>query len=86
MLVHNCDMYCVPGAALLHSCRIAHPWNTRGKEHTHNWDLLVFGPELAMLSTPRPVWERLGLNSSLNGFPQNDSPPGAEEERQREPG
>lgn len=37
---------------------------------THNWDLLVLGPELAMLRTPRPVCERLGRNSSLKGFPQ----------------
>lgn len=29
-----------------------------------------------MLSTPRPVCERLGRNSSLKGFPQHDSPPG----------
>ena len=32
-----------------------------------------------MLSTPRPVCERLGRNSSLKGFPQHDSPPGREE-------
>ena len=43
---------------------------------SYNWDLLVFGPEFAMLRTPRPVWERLGRNSSLKGFPQKDSPPG----------
>lgn len=42
---------------------------------THNWDLLLLGPELAMLRTPRPVCERLGRNSSLKGFPQYDSPP-----------
>lgn len=35
----------------------------------------MFGPEFAMLRTPRPVWDRLGRNSSLKGFPQKDSPP-----------
>lgn len=48
----------------------------------------MFGPEFAMLRTPRPVWDRLGRNSSLKGFPQNDSPPGSwkkkEEKIQRE--
>lgn len=42
---------------------------------SYNWDLLVFGPEFAMLRIPRPVWDRLGRNSSLKGFPQKDSPP-----------
>ena len=42
---------------------------------TYNCDLLVLGPEFAILSTPLPVWVRFGLNSSLNGFPQMDSPP-----------
>lgn len=46
---------------------------------SYNWDLLVFGPEFAMLRIPRPVWDRLGRNSSLKGFPQKDSPPGDEE-------
>lgn len=36
----------------------------------------MFGPEFAMLRTPRPVWDRFGRNSSLKGFPQKDSPPG----------
>ena len=43
---------------------------------THNCDLLVFGPEFAMLSIPLPWWLRNCLNSSLNGCgPQADSPP-----------
>lgn len=37
---------------------------------TYNCDLFVLGPELAILRIPRPVWDKLGLNSSLNGFPQ----------------
>ena len=45
------------------------------KKVSHNWDLLVSGPELAMLRMPRPAWDRLGRNSSLKGFPQKDSPP-----------
>lgn len=45
------------------------------KNISYNWDLLVFGPEFAMLRTPRPVWDRFGRNSSLKGFPQRDSPP-----------
>lgn len=47
------------------------------RNRSYNWDLLVFGPEFAMLRTPRPVWDRLGRNSSLKGFPQKDSPPGS---------
>lgn len=42
---------------------------------SYNCDLLVFGPEFAMLRIPRPVWDKLGRNSSLKGFPQKDSPP-----------
>ncbi len=49
------------------------------RQISYNWDLLVFGPEFAMLRTPRPVWDKFGRNSSLKGFPQNDSPPGDEE-------
>lgn len=37
---------------------------------TYNCDLFVLGPEFAILRTPRPVWDKLGLNSSLKGFPQ----------------
>ena len=44
-------------------------------ENTHNWDLLVLVPELAMLSIPRPECVRLGLNSSGNAPPHIDSPP-----------
>ena len=51
---------------------------------THNWDLLVLGPELAMLSTPLPVCDRFGRNSSLKGFPQKDSPPTTQKERKKE--
>lgn len=54
----------------------AHVWG-RG---THNCDLLVLGPELAMLRIPRPVCDRLGRNSSRKGLPQDDSPPGEESE------
>ena len=41
----------------------------------YNWDLFVFGPEFAILSTPRPVCVRFGLNSSLKASPQTDLPP-----------
>ena len=37
--------------------------------------MFVFGPELAMLSTPRPLCVRFGLNSSLKASPQTDLPP-----------
>ncbi len=43
---------------------------------TYNCDLLVLGPELAMLRIPRPVWDKFTLNSSANGVgPHDDSPP-----------
>ena len=42
---------------------------------THNCDLFVLGPELAMLSIPLPWWLRNCWNSSLKAFPQADSPP-----------
>ena len=41
----------------------------------HNCDLLVLGPEFAMLRIPRPVCERCCWISSLKGVPQKDSPP-----------
>lgn len=47
----------------------------KSEEASYNWDLLVLGPELAMLRIPRPAWDRLGRNSSLKGLPQDDSPP-----------
>lgn len=50
-------------------------WMYKWKTITYNWDLLVFGPEFAILRIPLPEWDRLGRNSSLNGFPQKDSPP-----------
>lgn len=42
---------------------------------TYNCDLFVLGPELAILSTPLPVWVRLGFISSLKASPHADSPP-----------
>lgn len=35
----------------------------------------MFGPELAMLSTPRPLWDKRVSNSSLNGLLNALSPP-----------
>mmetsp|Transcript_42680 Transcript_42680/g.71223 ORF Transcript_42680/g.71223 Transcript_42680/m.71223 type:complete len:210 (-) Transcript_42680:554-1183(-) len=40
-----------------------------------NWDPFVWGPELAILSTPRPSCVRLERSSSLKGCPQMDLPP-----------
>ena len=37
--------------------------------------MLVLGPLLAILSTPRPLWVRLGLKWSGNVEPNADSPP-----------
>ena len=49
--------------------------SVRENGKTYNCDLLVSGPEFAILSIPLPVWVKLGLNSSLNGLPHADSPP-----------
>ena len=40
-----------------------------------NWLPLVSGPAFAILTMPAPVCLRLGLISSANGRPQQDSPP-----------
>lgn len=48
---------------------------THTEQDTYNWDLFVFGPELAILSIPRPAWVKFGLNSSLKGWPHIDWPP-----------
>lgn len=40
-----------------------------------NCDPLLWGPLLAMLTTPRPEWTSFEFSSSLNGLPHIDSPP-----------
>lgn len=36
---------------------------------THNWELLVFGPLLAMLSTPRPVGQKQETLTDMTNYP-----------------